>query len=230
MNTFGEKVIAFHNNLSFSKKLPAGVRILNPFQGNPEVQAILEEFYTRFFSDNHQRKMLIGINPGRFGAGLTGIPFTDTKHLKTACGIHRASFESHEPSAAFIYEMINAYGGVHKFYRDFYIDSVCPLGFVRHNKKGNWVNCNYYDDRELYETVKPFMVASLKKQIAFGIDTRRAYSLGKKNADFLTKINQEEQLFEQVTALPHPRYVMQYRYKEKEDFINFYLKKLSEKP
>ncbi len=226
MPTFGQQVINFHQSLHFSSALPRGIKVMNPVEENDEIIENIKRFYTKFFGDHRSRRFLIGINPGRFGAGQTGLPFTDTKRLAENCGLPPVSFSSHEPSSVFIYEMINAFGGVQAFYKQFYINSVCPLGFIQRNKKGNWVNCNYYDFPELFEALKPFIVTTLKKQITFGIDTSVCYSLGKKNAKFLSKINAEEHLFEKIVPLPHPRYVIQYKFKEKDTFIMAYLQKL----
>lgn len=227
MLTFGQQVIDFHKDLSYPEKLPRSIQVLNPFNENPEVTEILHQFYTKFFSDQQSRRILIGINPGRHGAGQTGIPFTDTKRLSGDCGLPAPNFNTHEPSSVFVYETIHAFGGVEKFYQHFYINSVCPLGFIRQNKKGNWVNCNYYDYTDLFKALKPFIVSTLKQQIRFGIDTSVCYSLGKKNAKFLTQINKKEKLFEKIIALPHPRYVIQYKFKEKERYIAEYLEKLT---
>lgn len=226
MPTFGQQVIDFHKNLSFHEELPRGIRVLNPFEENPKIIDVLHQFYTQFFTDKKPRRLLIGINPGRHGAGQTGIPFTDTKRLSKACGLPIVDFKTHEPSSVFVYDVIKAFGGVEKFYSRFYINSVCPLGFVRKNKKGNWVNCNYYDYPDLFEILKPFIVTTLKQQIDFGVDTSVCYSLGKKNAQFLKKINSDEKLFDRIIPLSHPRYVMQYKFKEKEKYIAKYLEKL----
>ena len=84
-------------------------------------------------------------------AGATGIPFTDTKRLSEVCGIESSSFQTHEPSSVFVYDVIKEFGGSEKFYDKFYINSICPLGFIEQNQKGNWVNCNYYDYNELFQ-------------------------------------------------------------------------------
>jgi hypothetical protein len=89
----------------------------------------------------------LGINPGRFGAGVTGIPFTDTKRLEEKCWLTIEGLTTYEPSSVFVYDVIEAYGGVEKFYSDYYISSVCPLGFVKFNEKGKEINYNYYDSR-----------------------------------------------------------------------------------
>ena len=56
-----------------------------------------------------------------------------------------------------------------------------------------------------------------------GLDTTEVFVLGKKNADFINRLNSEEKLFEKLTVLEHPRYIQQYRSKEKERYIDKYL-------
>lgn len=183
----------------------------------------METFYNKYYADDRPRKFLIGINPSRHGAGVTGVPFTDTKRLETVCGIRMHSARTHEVSSVFMYDMITAYGGASAFYRDFYINSPFPLAIVRKTKNGDWLNANYYDERELFEMVKAFMAESLKAHIRIGLDTSTVYILGKKNAQFLHKINKEEKLFDRMVVLEHPRYIQQYRSKEKQKFIDKYL-------
>jgi len=225
MFTFSQKVIHFNKELTYEGDLPQGIRVMNPFQ-DKNVRSISEQFYRKFYNDNKQRKFIIGINPGRFGAGTTGVPFTDTKRLEEVCGIKMDSANTHEPSSVFIYDMIARYGAPERFYGDFYINSISPLGFLRLNNKGNWVNCNYYDYESLYRTLEDFLIATLKQQISFGIDTRKCYLLGKKNARYFERINKKEKLFESYEVLDHPRYIVQYKARQKEDYIRDYLDKL----
>lgn len=224
--TFADKVNQFNRELSFSGKLPKGIKILNPFRGNPEILEKSALFYKKFYDDNNPRKFILGINPGRLGAGATGIPFTDTKRLSEICNINIDSVKTHEPSSVFVYEVIEKYGGADKFYNDFYINSLSPLGFVQKNKKGNWVNCNFYDYEELFLAMKPFIIETLKTQISFGIATDVCYVLGKKNAKYLEKINREEHLFEKLVVVDHPRYIQQYKSKLKDQYVADYLQKL----
>lgn len=227
MSTFSDRVIAFNKALGFSDPLPASIRILNPFKEHPEVNRISEAFYRKFYGDSLPRTLILGINPGRLGAGATGIPFTDTKRLADPCGIVLEDFQTHEPSSVFIYRMIEAFGGPEAFYRRYFINSVCPLGFVRQNAKGNWVNCNYYDLPELFDSVRPFMVSSLRKLLDMGCSSERCYVLGKKNASYLEILNKEEGFFGELIPLDHPRYIVQYRSRYMEDYVTSYLEALS---
>jgi len=226
--TFADKVIDFNRNLKYSGKLPEGFSVLNPYLDNPETMEVMQKFYHKYYNDSDQRRFIIGINPSRHGAGVTGVPFTDTKRLKSECGIEMKSVHTHEVSSVFMYDMINAFGGVEKFYKEFYINSPFPLAIVRNTKNG-WLNANYYDDKQLFEDVKSFMIASLKQHISLGLDTSEVFVLGKKNADFIHKLNKEEKLFDKINVLEHPRYIQQYKSKEKEIYIDKYIVAFSEK-
>ena len=226
MDTFADHVIQFNRELEFNGSLPRGIRVMNPFRENPDILPVTEKFYRKFYDDRTPRKFILGINPGRFGAGATGIPFTDTKRLQDVCGIDIHMKPTHEPSSVFIYEMIQRYGGVDRFYSDFYINSISPLGFLRKSDKGNWINCNYYDYEKLFQSLKPFLVSTLKRQIGFGVETDVCYVLGKKNARYIDRINQEENFFGRLVVLDHPRYIVQYKVKQKEQYIRDYLEKL----
>ena len=220
--TFGEKVVAFNKKLKFSGNLPEGFEVMNPFFDNPETIAVMSKFYQKFYNDYHQRKFIIGINPSRHGAGVTGVPFTDTKRLETMCGIEMKTAHTHEISSVFLYDVIENFGGVEAFYKKFYINSPFPLAIIRKTLKGN-LNANYYDDKDLFEAAKPFIIKSLKDHIDLGLDTSEVFILGKKNATFIDKINSQEKFFEKMTVLEHPRYIQQYKIKEKQLYIDKYL-------
>ncbi|UPQ75140.1 SMUG2 DNA glycosylase family protein [Chryseobacterium nepalense] len=222
MKNFGEKVIEFNKKLSYNGNLPDDFHVLNPYLDNPETLLVMEEFYHKYYSDNHQRKFLVGINPSRHGAGVTGVPFTDTKRLESVCGIKMISAYTHEVSSVFVYDMISEYGGAKEFYKEIYINSPFPLAIVR-KSKGSWINANYYDDKALFNDVKDFMIDSLKKHISLNLDTSEVFIMGKKNADFISKLNQEAQLFGKMTVLEHPRYIQQYKSKEKQLYIDKYI-------
>ncbi len=223
IQNIANKVIAFNRELRYTGGLPEGFQVMNPFLENPETMQVMEAFYRKYYNDSNQRRFIIGINPSRHGAGVTGVPFTDTKRLESVCGITMHSAHTHEVSSWFMYDMIEAYGGVEEFYSQFYINSPFPLAIIRATKDGSWLNANYYDDKKLFEMVKGFMIESLKKHIDIGLDTSEVFILGKKNADFIGKLNKEEKLFNRMTVLEHPRYIQQYKSKEKELYIDKYL-------
>ena len=221
--TFSDRVIDFNRNLNYTGELPEGFSVINPYLGNPETMTVMSRFYHKYYNDFGQRKFIIGINPSRNGAGVTGVPFTDTKRLDSVCGIKMESAHTHEISSVFMYEMINEYGGVDAFYRNFYINSPFPLAIIRQAETGQWLNANYYDDPRLFTMVKDFMISSLKKHISMGLDTSEVFVLGKKNADYIEKLNKKAKLFNRLTVLEHPRYIQQYKSKEKQLYIDKYI-------
>ncbi|MEQ8425836.1 MAG: DUF4918 family protein, partial [Cyclobacteriaceae bacterium] len=179
---------------------------------------------SKYYSDTHPRTFILGINPGRLGAGLTGIPFTDPVKLENDCGIPNSLSKKRELSADFIYQMIDAFGGKEKFYSKFYFGSVSPLGFTRDDK-----NLNYYDDPKLQHAVFPFILESLGAQIAFGLNRKVAYCLGEgKNFKFLSKLNTKEKYFDNIIPLAHPRFIMQYKRKKVHLYLDDYLKKFDD--
>jgi hypothetical protein len=215
---FATGVLKFITQLNFTIPLPKGIEVMHPFQDMATMK-VCTQFYKKYYNDNHPRRMIIGINPGRFGGGVTGIPFTDPVRLAKDCGIENDWVKKQELSSAYMYDMINAFGGTEKFYREYYISSVSPLGFTRDDK-----NLNYYDDRLLKERVRPFVVDCLNKQFTFGISRDIAFCLGDgKNFNYLSGLNKEEHFFETIIPLSHPRFIMQYRLKKKEEYIQFYL-------
>jgi len=227
MQNLADKIISFNQNLHYSGKLPKGFKVLNPYLDNPETMQVMKEFYHKFYNDSNPRKFLIGINPSRHGAGVTGVPFTDTKRLESVCGIKMQSARTHEVSSVFLYDFIESYGGAESFYKKFFINSPFPLAIVQQSKNGQWLNANYYDDRELFNMVKDFMIESLQKFIAMGLDSEEVFILGKKNAEFIKKLNDEANLFGKLMALEHPRFIQQYKSKEKQLYIDKYILKLT---
>src|SRR4026209_70903 len=103
--TFAASVIDFYRNLKPPRLRGHDVDVLFPYR-DPNVRAVMEEFYRKFFSDQRQRVFIIGINPGRFGAGTTGVPFTDPVSLALHCGIPNAFQKRRELSAIFIEQLL----------------------------------------------------------------------------------------------------------------------------
>jgi hypothetical protein len=219
--TFADQVLTFYKNLKIGKPLPDGVVALNPYHDD-EAFSYCTQFYKKFFNDVEERTVILGINPGRHGGGITGIPFTDPVKLEQCCNIPNTFNKKSELSADFIYTMINAYGGPEKFYRQFYFSAISPLGFTKDGK-----NLNYYDVKELQTTIKDFIVESLEKQLKFGIKTSICYCLGEgENFKFLSRLNSELKIFQTIIPLAHPRFIMQYRRKMVGEYVDSYLRAL----
>ena len=214
--TLADRILSFQKKLKIEVKLPKGVVVMNPY-GEKVVAQLCEKFYKKFYSDNKPRFLILGINPGRFGGGITGIPFTDPVKLEML-GIDNDLQKKRELSADFIYQMIDACGGAEKFYQRFYVSAVSPLGLVKEDK-----NLNYYDVKGLPELLEPFIVKCLKEQLSWGIDKKVCYCLGEgENFKCIKKLNAKFQFFNEVVALPHPRFIMQYRRKRVEEFVLMY--------
>lgn len=218
MNSFAQNAVDFYLGLEINEKLPNGAGILNPYR-NSNVQSIVRSFFNRYYNDRNQRVILLGINPGRFGAGITGITFTDPVRLEDECGISNSFEKRSELSSRFIYDLIQASGGVHEFFGNFFLSAVCPLGLIRSGR-----NLNYYDDRSIEDALEEFIVNTMEDQISLGVRRDVAVCLGEgKNMKYLQRLNREKQFFREILPLPHPRWVMQYRFKQKEEYVRVYL-------
>ncbi len=220
-----DKILQFYSELHLNDRdLPKGVKSMNPYANTlPEVEKVIREFYYKYYNDNNPRGLILGINPGRFGAGITGIPFTDSYRLQEFCGIPFPE-DTRETSSVFVYDVIRDYGGAELFYNDWFIGAISPLGYIRQNTRDNWVNWNYYDQPDLEKAVRPFIVEKLREQKAICGNPKNCVILGAgKNYTYLKKLNEQIGLFEKITPLEHPRYIMQYRLKRKEEYIQKFL-------
>ncbi len=237
---FAGHILRFYRDLRAPENLPPGVDVLWPYSGSA-VREALELFYRKFFSSGGERIFLLGINPGRFGAGVTGIAFTDPLRLSEDCGIplvpgpaasgqgnsgsgagpgrRRAPRKpARELSSDFIYRMIAAWGGPQAFYSHFYLGAMSPVGFLRDGK-----NLNYYDVKGLPEQLDSWMAKCMDCQLRAGGRRDVAFSLGTgTNSRYLSEFNRRHGFFKRVEALPHPRWVMQYRRKHLDEFIQLY--------
>jgi hypothetical protein len=223
MKTFADLVMSYYNELSAPTGLPTDVGVMNPYQEKATF-AVASKFYHQYYDDHNTRYMCFGINPGRFGAGVTGVPFTDPIRLQKVCGISHPFDNKAELSSKFIYDMIAVFGGASAFYAKFYISAVSPLGYVR-----GGINLNYYDIKNFKALFEKYALGEIIKQFDLGISRKIAFSIGKgKNIQFLNWLNDRHQLFDEIIPLPHPRWVMQYRLKRKEEFIQEYLEAFSQ--
>ena len=215
-DTFGSHVIDFYRNLKPPRLTGLDVQTLFPYRDR-DVGASIEAFYSKFFADNRPRVYIIGINPGRFGAGTTGVPFTDPVSLEQL-GITNSMAKRRELSAVFIEQLLDRLGGPASFYRSFFITAASPVGFTRGGK-----NYNYYDNPKLLAAVKPFIVKMLRTQLEFGARRDVALVLGTgKNHDFLRRLNDEYSLFGTLAVVEHPRFIMQYRRPHVRKFLDKY--------
>ncbi|HKI46704.1 MAG TPA: uracil-DNA glycosylase family protein [Balneolales bacterium] len=215
------RILSFYKSLKPDFSLPRGVEVMNPFE-EEDAAKIAGRFYQKYYDDINPRVILFGINPGRFGAGVTGVPFTDPIRLEQVCGIENHFDKKPELSSEFVYEVVDAYGGPALFYDHFFVSAVCPLGFTKDGK-----NLNYYDDKQLLKDTEPFIVETIREQIKMVDSPDVSFCLGKgTNFKYFVKLNEKHHFFKRIEPLPHPRWVMQYRRKRKNEFVKRYVDRL----
>lgn len=216
--TFSKHILDFYFSLPKETPLPNGVTTIYPFD-NSETRRVMQTFFDTYYNDTNPRTYLVGINPGRLGSGITGIGFADAYHLEKYCDIPNSFDKRVEISAAFMFEVMEAYGGVEKFYKDFFFTTVMPLGLLKDGK-----NYNYYDDKETQDALEPYIRKTLLEQMALPQAKPNIICVGTgKNFKYLKAFNDKHQCFESIEVVPHPRWVMQYRRKEKQKYIDMYL-------
>jgi len=219
--TFADKAIKYFTGLKNYCKEIENVQIINPYKSQ-EVRRIVREFFKKFFNDDNERIFIIGINPGRFGGGLTGITFTDPVALRESCGIKNNLGNRRELSSRFFYTLIDFYGGTEKFYSRFFLTALFPFALICNGK-----NYNYYDSKSLAENLRNDIYLNIKKQISFGARNDLAIVLGKKNAEYFSQLNNKHNFFKKIIVLEHPRYIMQYKLKHQSTYLTKYLSSLN---
>jgi hypothetical protein len=220
MTTFADRSVAYYNALTPPATLPPGVGVMNPYE-TPDVRHIISEFYSKFYSDTNPRVFVLGINPGRFGAGVTGISFTTPQNLRRYCGIENDLRDTPELSSRFIYQTIDALGGAAAFYSRFFLTSLFPLALTKDGK-----NYNFYDDRVTTQTLWPAITETVRTQLTFGADRRVAVCLGRKNETYLKRLNDQQGFFGRIVTLDHPRYILQYKSKDVPLYLERYIQTL----
>jgi hypothetical protein len=218
---WSDQILHFYKSLKIKEEIPRGVEIMNPYQDAYTFE-LCKKFYEKYYSDDNERCLILGINPGRFGSGTTGIAFTDPVKLEKECGIENTFQKRTELSADFIYTVIHAFGGLEAFYKHFFFSSISPLGFT---KAG--ININYYDDPKLQKAVLPFVIKSMTTLTSWNVSKKKCFCLGEgKNFKFLVDLNNKHQWFEEIVPLSHPRFIMQYKRKLVSSYVEDYLRKL----
>jgi hypothetical protein len=221
-DTQAAAILDFYRNLRPRFGLGNGIGIMNPYQ-EPAAWAVVQQFYLKYYSDDRPRVFIFGINPGRHGAGVTGVPFTNPIRLAEECGIPNDWKKKGELSSEFVYTVIEAVGGPVDFYGRYHFTALSPLGFVRHGK-----NLNYYDDKELMKAIEPFLFGCIRRQLATMPALPVCYCLGEgENYKYFSRINERHGFFKEIIPLPHPRWVMQYRRKKLRDYVDLYVNKLT---
>lgn len=215
--SFSDRALNYFLNLQSPQNLPTEIKVMNPYL-DEETKTVTTKFYNKYFNDNKKRTAAFGINPGRFGGGITGISFTDPVALNDFCEIENKFDKKKELSSEFIYLFISEYGGADKFYSKYFLSALYPLALIKDCK-----NYNYYDEKKLYKLLKPYIINSIKAHLEFGCEENVVICLGRKNYLYLNEINKENNFFKKIIVLDHPRYIMQYKRKLLRKYIENYL-------
>ncbi|MFE6977141.1 uracil-DNA glycosylase family protein [Streptomyces sp. NPDC057682] len=229
--TVADRILQFNERLADTTlELPTGFRVVNPFSGpqKDRVREVTTAFYRKYYADDRPRRLVLGSSPARRGTAVTGVPFEDARLLESDTGVNIADgYAVSRPSAGFLHDVIARYGGREKFYADFVMSFVCPLGLVRTSPQGREVNCNYYESKKLMVPLRSFLVDTLERQLEFGTDTSVCYCIGSgENFKFLSALNASQGHFKKIVPLEHPRFITQYNSGKKEEYAEKYLRAL----
>lgn len=228
--TIAQHILNFNKKLAQTQlTLPPGYALQNPLNG-PESQLVREvstSFYQKFYDDRAPRRLILGSSPARQGSAVTGVPFADTVLLSEVSGAQMGGYSIGKGPAGFLDQVIEGYGGREKFYSDFVMNFVFPIGLVRQNERGRYVNANYYENRELLISVRQFIVETLKNQLEYVQDTSVCFCIGSgENFHFLSELNEQEKFFGRIEPLAHPRYIAQYNPTKIDEYLEKYLRAL----
>jgi hypothetical protein len=229
MTSFGKGILNFLDTLnSRVRELTEGISVYNPYAESAEAHRCVVEFYDKFFNDQFRRNVFFGTNPFRWGAGLTGVPFTDARRLAEKCGINFNSPSSQENASAFIYDVVNEFGGPAKFYRQYYFNWLCPIGFLNVKMPHN-NGFPYYQEAALYNAIKALIVKNIQHLLEIGTKRDYCFCIGLgKNEYYLRKINDQYGFFSKIVALEHPGYITRYHSSERGKYLNHYIKQISD--
>lgn len=216
--TFAGFVEQFLTSITIPGNLPNGIEVLQPYH-DPEVRRVLNEMCSRHYASASTRIGVWGINPGRFGAGITGLAFTDPWAVQHDLGIPTSLSGRREMSAEFISMVIAAYGGADVFYNDVYMSALSPLGFIR-----NGININFYDDPALQKMMTPHIIRWMTEVFAHGVQRNVTILLGSgKLRTYMERSVREAVGVSEVIYLDHPRYIMQYRRRDIDRYVELYV-------
>lgn len=219
--SFGDRIADFLLQLNLPIALPADFEVMNPYH-DPEVQRVVRSFARAYYSGSAPRCAVWGINPGRFGAGITGLSFTDPYALTHQAGITSTLTGRRELSAEFVWTVVEAFGGPEAFFSKIYLSALSPLGFLRHQK-----NINFYDDPAFTRALTPTIVQWMQKQIDAGLRTDCCVVLGTGKLRTVMEQSLRPSLpFTEVIYLEHPRFIMQYRRSQMSAYVDRYVETL----
>lgn len=194
-----EKIIDLH--LSFLDRLGEkgdvlrelereGISILPGFKEQAE---LVRAYYKKFYSKPGRRIVFCGINPGRYGAGKTGVPFIDFDGISRL--IPGYGRQDKERSAQFMLSIIDQYE-IGNFQDAVYLTNISWYGFLRNGK-----NLNYYI---LPRTVRHHFIESFVEEMKI-VQPSFIVPLSEEVGRTLRQLVEEGQLDYPIAGrLPHP--------------------------
>lgn len=137
-----DKIIDLH--LSFMDHLVENGDVLRELErerisilpGFTEQADLVRSYYKKYYSKPGHRIVFCGINPGKYGAGITGVPFIDFHGISRLLPGHDR--EEKERTAQFMLSIIEEYGAG-EFQDAVYLTNLSWYGFQRDGR-----NLNYY--------------------------------------------------------------------------------------
>jgi hypothetical protein len=209
---FGDRVLAFYDSLERFRWATPEVALLSPV-ADEQRRLALAEFCAKFYNDEADRVFWMGINPSRVRRTSTGVPYTDGFALEECCGIANAFEKRRELTADFFYQFVERYGGAEAFYARHFAGAAYPLSILKKDKYSN------YYDRDLPEEIKAAVADMLLRQSRIGSRGVLVVIGSGENAKFLRRLNEELRIFAHVLVVEHPRYILQYKSANLEDYL-----------
>ena len=206
MNLLQQNLARYLIDVDFLRLLgDQGIRVLTDFESNREG---MNAFFQIYYGKAIPKIMICGINPGRFGAGKTGIPFLDFASLSQLIpGIERQDSES---SATFFFQVVKSFGA-ESFFKKFYVTNFSSLGYLR-----DGANLNYHDlPQAALETVE----RNFLEEIAT-VEPTHVISLGREVHRSVLKLLPPS--IDCSLRLPHPAWVATYKSNELDHWVERY--------
>ncbi len=177
---------------------------------------IAEQFWQQYVPEPLPQTVIVGLNPGRLGAGLTGIPLLDFRSLANLLPDTQLPRNETEPSANFFHRVVQNIGA-EKFYREFYVSNVSAVGYVRDNK-----NCNYPD---LPDAAQRIIEQRFLDEMAV-LAPKRIIALGREVEATVQRLFSGGSVT--ISHLPHPSWIMTYRLREAQSWVRRYTQMLTQ--
>ena len=175
---------------------------------------IAEQFWQQYVPEPLPQTVIVGLNPGRMGAGLTGVPLLDFRSLTNLLPDARLPRNDTEPSANFFHRVAQ-HIGAEKFYRQFYVSNVSAVGYLRDNK-----NCNYHD---LPDAAQQIVEQRFRDEMAV-VAPKRIIALGREVEATVQRLYDDGAI--RISHLPHPSWIMTYRLREAQSWVRRYTQML----